>query len=95
MDWNNNGRFDAGDYANYKMATESSNKSSSNNSSSNIGSDGGLKFLAIVIIVSIVYAILEAMTDMNNLLEKEAFIDGFRLGVKLVVEAIYDKATDI
>lgn len=61
MDWNNNGRFDAGDYVNYKMATETSNKSSSKNSSSNIGLDGGLKFLAIVIIVSIVYAILEAM----------------------------------
>ena len=45
MDWNNNGRFDAGDYANYKMATESSNKSSGKNSSSNIGLDGGLKFL--------------------------------------------------
>lgn len=61
MDWNNNGRFDVGDYANYKMATESSNKSSSNNSSSNIGRDGGLKFLAVVIIVSVAYAVLEAM----------------------------------
>lgn len=56
MDWNNNGRFDAGDYANYKMATESSNKSSSN-----LGIDGSLKFLLIVIVVSFVYAILEAM----------------------------------
>ena len=61
MDWNNNGKFDAGDYANYKMATESSNKSSSNNSSSNIGIDSGLKFMLIVIVVSFVYAILEAM----------------------------------
>ena len=52
MDWNNNGKFDAGDYGNYKMATESSNKSSSNNSSSNIGIDSGLKFLLITIIVS-------------------------------------------
>lgn len=61
MDWNNNGKFDAGDYANYKMATESSNKSSSNNSSSNIGIDSGLKFLLIVIVVSVVYAALEAL----------------------------------
>ena len=37
----------------------------------------------------------ECMTDMNNLLEKEAFIDGFRLGVKLVAEGIYDKSGDI
>jgi hypothetical protein len=35
------------------------------------------------------------MTDMNNLLEKEAFIDGFRLGIKLMAEAIYDKSGDI
>ena len=61
MDWNNNGKFDAGDYANYKMATETSNKPSSNNSSGNIGIDGGLKFVLIVIVVSVVYAILEAM----------------------------------
>ncbi len=61
MDWNNNGKFDAGDYAHYKMAIESSNKSASNNSSSNIGIDGGLKFLVIVIVVSVVYAVLEAM----------------------------------
>lgn len=56
MDRNNNGRFDAGDYANYKMATETSNKSSSN-----IGINGGLKFFVIVIIISVVYAVLEAM----------------------------------
>ena len=37
----------------------------------------------------------ECMTDMNNLLEKEAFIDGFRLGVKLVAEAVYDISGDI
>ncbi|MBP1542665.1 MAG: hypothetical protein J6A16_01100 [Oscillospiraceae bacterium] len=37
----------------------------------------------------------DCMTDMNNLLEKEAFIDGFRLGVKLVAEAIFDKSGDI
>lgn len=61
MDWNNNGKFDAGDYAKYKMATESSNKSSGKNSSINIGIDGGLKFLALVIIISVVYAVLEAM----------------------------------
>lgn len=61
MDWNNNGRFDAGDYANYKMATETPNKSASSNSSSNIGVDSGLKFLVIVIIVSVVYAVLEAI----------------------------------
>lgn len=60
MDWNNNGRFDAGDYANYKMATKTSNKSSSNNSSINTGIDGSLKFLLIVIVVSFVYAVLEA-----------------------------------
>ena len=37
----------------------------------------------------------DCMTDMNNILEKEAFIDGFRLGVKLVAEGIYDKSGDI
>ena len=37
----------------------------------------------------------ECMTDMNNILEKEAFIDGFRLGVKLVAEAVYDISGDI
>lgn len=35
------------------------------------------------------------MTDMNNLLEEEAFIDGFGLGVKLVAESVYDKSGDI
>lgn len=37
----------------------------------------------------------DCMTDMNNLLEKEAFIDGFRLGVKLVAEAVYDMSGEI
>lgn len=37
----------------------------------------------------------ECMTDMNNLLAKEAFIDGFRLGVKLTAEAVYDISGDI
>lgn len=37
----------------------------------------------------------ECMTDMNNILEKEAFIDGFRLGMKLMAEAVYDKSGDI
>ena len=37
----------------------------------------------------------DCMTDMNNLLEKQAFIDGFRLGVKLVAEAVYDMSGDI
>lgn len=37
----------------------------------------------------------DCMTDMNNILEREAFIDGFRLGVKLTAEAIYDKSGDI
>ena len=37
----------------------------------------------------------DCMTDMNNILEKEAFIDGFRLGVKLISEAVYDKSGDI
>ena len=37
----------------------------------------------------------ECMTDMNNISEKEAFIDGFRLGVRLIAEAIYDKSGDI
>ena len=36
----------------------------------------------------------ECMTDMNNILEKEAFIDGFRLGLKLMAESVYDKSTD-
>ena len=30
----------------------------------------------------------DCMTDMNNILEKEAFIDGFRLGVKLIAESV-------
>ena len=38
--------------------------------------------------------IKDCMTDMNNLLEKESF-NGFRLGVKLVAEAIFDKSGDI
>ena len=37
----------------------------------------------------------ECMTDMNNILEKEAFIDGFRLGMKLMAESVYDKSGDI
>lgn len=62
MDWNNNGKVDAGDYAHYKMMTESSNKNSANNSSQTITtSESGLKNLLIVVIVSIVYAVLEAM----------------------------------
>lgn len=39
--------------------------------------------------------IKECMTDMNNLLEKKAFIDGFRLGIKLMAESVYDKSSDI
>lgn len=35
------------------------------------------------------------MTDMSNLLEKEAFIDGFKLGMKLMAESVYDKSGDI
>ena len=37
----------------------------------------------------------DCMTDMNNILEKEAFIDGFRLGIKLMAESVYDKSEDI
>ena len=37
----------------------------------------------------------DCMTDMNNLLEKEAFFDGFRLGVKLIAESVYNKSGDI
>ena len=37
----------------------------------------------------------DCMTDMKNLLEKEAFIDGFRLGVKLTAESVYDISGDI
>ena len=37
----------------------------------------------------------DCMTDMNNILEKEAFIDGFRLGIKLMAESVYDKSGDI
>ena len=37
----------------------------------------------------------DCITDMNNLLEKEAFIDGFRLGIKLMAESVYDKSGDI
>ncbi len=62
MDWNNNGKVDAGDYAHYRMMTESSNKASTNKSSQTITtSDSGLKTLLIVIVISIVYAVLEAV----------------------------------
>ncbi len=61
MDWNNNGKVDAGDYAHYKMATESSTQTSANKSSQTTTSDSGLKILLIVVIVSIVYAVLEAI----------------------------------
>ena len=37
----------------------------------------------------------DCITDMNNILEKEAFIDGFRLGMKLMAESVYDKSSDI
>ena len=37
----------------------------------------------------------DCIIDMNNILEKEAFFDGFRLGVKLVAESVYDKSGDI
>lgn len=37
----------------------------------------------------------ECADDMNNILIKESFIDGFRLGVKLMVESIYDNSGDI
>ena len=37
----------------------------------------------------------DCIIDMNNILEKEAFIDGFRLGVKLIAESVYDKSSDI
>lgn len=37
----------------------------------------------------------ECMTDMNNILEKESFVDGFRLGMKLMAESVYDKSGDI
>jgi hypothetical protein len=32
---------------------------------------------------------------MNNISEKEAFVDGFRLGVQLIAESIYDKSGEI
>ena len=34
----------------------------------------------------------DCIDDMTNILEKEAFIDGFRLGVKLIAESVYDKS---
>ncbi len=37
----------------------------------------------------------DCIDDMTNILEKEAFIDGFRLGVKLIAESVYDKSGDI
>ena len=37
----------------------------------------------------------ECIFDMNNISEKEAFIDGFRLGVQLTAEAIYDTSGEI
>ncbi len=37
----------------------------------------------------------DCMADMNNILEKEAFIDGFRLGMQLMAESVYDKSGDI
>ena len=32
----------------------------------------------------------EYIIDMNNISEKEAFVDGFRLGVQLIAESIYE-----
>ena len=37
----------------------------------------------------------ECVEDMNNILIKEPFVDGFRLGVKLTAEAVYDKSGNI
>ena len=37
----------------------------------------------------------DCITDVNNILEKEAFIDGFRLGLKLMAKSVYDKSSDI
>ena len=37
----------------------------------------------------------ESIIDMNNISEKEAFVDGFRLGVQLIAESIYDKSGEI
>ena len=37
----------------------------------------------------------ECIDDMNNILIKESFIDGFRVGVKLMAESIYDNSGDI
>ena len=37
----------------------------------------------------------ECIIDMNNISEKEAFVDGFRLGVQLIAESIYDKSGEI
>ena len=32
---------------------------------------------------------------MNDISEKEAFIDGFQLGIQLMAESIYDKSSEI
>jgi plasmid stabilization system protein ParE len=37
----------------------------------------------------------DCIIDMNNISEKEAFVDGFRLGVQLIAESIYDKSGEI
>ena len=37
----------------------------------------------------------DCIDDMTSILEKEAFIDGFRLGMQLMAESVYDKSVDI
>ncbi len=37
----------------------------------------------------------DCIIDMNNISEKEAFVDGFRLGVQLIAESIYDRSGEI
>ena len=37
----------------------------------------------------------ECIIDINNISEKEAVVDGFRLGVQIIAESIYDKSGEI
>ena len=37
----------------------------------------------------------DCIIDMNNISEKEAFVDGFRLGMQLMAESVYDKSGEI
>ena len=51
MDWNNDGRIDAHDYAHYKSLIDTGNSSSGNSSYSSSDGSSGAKWFVILIIV--------------------------------------------